>query len=71
MYTQPPPDIIDGEEQYEVEAIINHKVDKHTNKLSYLVKWLGYPLSDATWEDESDVHADDLVKKYKASIHAT
>jgi hypothetical protein len=48
MYTRLPPDVIDGEEQYEVKAIINHKINKHTNKLSYLVKWLGYPLSDAT-----------------------
>jgi hypothetical protein len=45
---RPPPDIIQGEEEYEVEAILDHRGGKHIRQ--YLIKWKGYPSSDATWE---------------------
>jgi hypothetical protein len=45
---QPPPDIIQGEEEYEVEAVLDHRGGKQ--RCQYLVKWHGYPNSDATWE---------------------
>jgi hypothetical protein len=38
------------EELYEVEAMLNHK--NHRGERLYLVKWRGYPESDATWEPE-------------------
>jgi len=45
---QPPPAIItsDNEEEYEVENILDKRI--HYRKPQYLVKWLGYPLYDAT-----------------------
>lgn len=36
----PPPVLVDGEEEYEVEAIIGHRYNR--NKLEYLVRWVGY-----------------------------
>ena len=42
-FLQPPPDLIEGEEEYEVEAIIAHK--KQEKGHQYLVKWTGYPSS--------------------------
>jgi hypothetical protein len=36
-----PPDIIDGEEEYEVEAIIGHRGS--SSRRSYHVKWKGFP----------------------------
>jgi Chromo (CHRromatin Organisation MOdifier) domain len=49
-YTQPSPEIIDGEEEYEVKEIItNHLRNKgRTQKKQYLVKWIGYPASKNT-----------------------
>ena len=47
----PPPVLIEGEEEYEVEAILRHK-GKGARRL-YLVLWKGYPVTEASWEPES------------------
>src|SRR5216684_3710250 len=49
-YSQPPPDLVGGGEQYEVEAIHSHQRQGRGKYLQYLVKWSGYPESDNTWE---------------------
>jgi hypothetical protein len=61
-YMRPPPDMIKGEEQYEVEAIRAHRW--RNNKLQYLIKWKGYPESDNTWEPISNVQAPLLTQRY-------
>ena len=38
---------------YEVEKIINCKIYK--NKKYYLIKWLCYPIYEATWEPKSNI----------------
>ena len=47
-YSQPPPDLINDKEQYEVEQIRNHQHHRHSRMLQYLIKWWGYPKSDNT-----------------------
>jgi hypothetical protein len=61
-YTRPPPDMIEGEEQYEVKVIQAHQCQ--WGKLQYLIKWIGYPESDNTWEPVENVQAPQLVKEY-------
>jgi len=63
-FSQPPPDLINDEEQYEVEQIHNHQYFGHNRTLQYLIHWKGYPDSDDTWESAADTHASDLVKAY-------
>src|SRR5712672_637440 len=63
-YTRPPPDLIEDAEEYEVEAIINHRLYGRRRQLQYLIKWKGYPSSDNTWEPVENVHADNLRKEY-------
>jgi len=63
-FTRPPPDLIEGEEEYEVEAVVNHRRHGRWRQLQYLIKWRGYPPSDNTWETAEDMHMDDLVKEY-------
>ena len=63
-FARPPPDLIEDEEEYEVETIVNHRRHGRQRQLQYLIKWKGYPSSDNTWEAAQDVHADDLVKGY-------
>jgi hypothetical protein len=63
-FAMPPPDIIEGEAEYEVERIIKHRQFGRTQKRHYLIKWKGYPDSDNTWEPEGNVHAPDLIKQY-------
>jgi hypothetical protein len=38
-FSWPPLDLIEGEEEYEVEAIHNHQCFRHSHALQYLVKW--------------------------------
>jgi hypothetical protein len=47
-FTQLPPDLIDGEEEYEVEQIRSHWTWGRHETLQYLIKWKGYPESDNT-----------------------
>jgi hypothetical protein len=61
-YPQPPPELIDGEEEYEVEEIIADRIHRH--KQQYLVKWLGYPHSENSWVDAKDLHSPGLLAEY-------
>ena len=63
-YIQPPPELIDGQEEYEVEEIINSCHTGHNKKLQYLVRWKGYPSSDDSWVDEKDMHTPELIQDY-------
>ena len=63
-FSQPPPDMIDAEEEYEIDQIIAH----HGNSKNcwYLTAWKGYPSLENTWEPESNLqHALLLLKAYK------
>src|SRR6266404_6156736 len=65
-YTRPPPDLIDGEEEYEVERIINSRQVGRGRQVQYLVKWKGYPDSDNQWVKWQDVaNAPDLLAEYQ------
>jgi hypothetical protein len=63
-FTWPPPDLIDGEEEYKVEQIHAHQRWGHCKTLQYLIKWKGYPESNNTWEDADQIHAPTLIKRY-------
>ena len=57
---QPPsPIVVDGEEEYKVEAILRHK-GKGARCL-YLVMWKGYPITEASWELESHLQNAPLI----------
>ena len=63
-YTRPPPDLIAGEAEYEVESIVNHRFYGRTHTLQYLIHWKGYPSADDSWESAEQVHAPALVARY-------
>ena len=44
--TRPPPNLVDGQQEYEVEAILTHQ--RYRGKHQYLVKWKGYNSSEIT-----------------------
>ncbi|CAO1621149.1 unnamed protein product [Sympodiomycopsis kandeliae] len=57
----------DDEPEYEVEKILDHKFVAKTGTHKFLVKWLGYPDSENTWEPEANVMAPELIDAYWAS----
>jgi Chromo (CHRromatin Organisation MOdifier) domain len=59
-----PPDIIDREEEYEVEAIIGHH--SSSSRRSYHVKWKGFPSLDNEWLTEKQLgNTSDILSFYK------
>ena len=66
-WIEPPPDIIEGEPEWEVEQVLQSRRFGRTKKKQYLVCWKGYsPLHDS-WVDEQDINATDLVSDFYAS----
>jgi len=72
-FLEPPPDIIDGEPEWEIEQILQSRRYGHTKKKQYLVRWKGYSPSHDSWVDKSDMNAPDLVNEFymshPAAIH--
>jgi hypothetical protein len=64
-YPQPAPELIDGEEEYQVEEIIDERISRR--KKQYLIKWVGYPVSENSWVNAKDLHADELLAEYHRS----
>jgi hypothetical protein len=64
-YTRPPPDLTDGEEEYEVESILKSRRYGRGRKVQYLVKWKGYTDSDNEWVNWDDMHADEALEEFK------
>ena len=65
--TRPPPEILDDEEVFEVQAILKHRYNG--NKRQYLVHWKGYELHESTWEKkESFKQHQDIIKQYEQSL---
>jgi hypothetical protein len=60
--TPPHPEIVDGEPEYELEAILDSRI--YRRKLQYLVAWKGYGYEEHSWADERDVHAPRLVSEF-------
>jgi hypothetical protein len=66
-FTRPTPELVDGEEEYSVEKILDSRHFGRRRRLQYLVKWEGYLDAENMWVDKDDVFADDKVREFKAS----
>ena len=64
-FSQPPPELIDGNEEYEVEDIITDRTKRR--KKQFLVKWKGYPAFKNSWIDLKDLNAPELLQEYQSS----
>jgi transposase InsO family protein len=63
-FLQPPPDLIEGEEEYKVEVIIAHK--KRGSGYQYLVKWVGYPPTENQWRSTKDLKgSSEILEEYR------
>jgi len=51
----PPPKLVNGEEEFEVEEILDSKM--FHSRLRFLIKWKGYGREHNAWEYATEVHA--------------
>jgi Chromo (CHRromatin Organisation MOdifier) domain len=57
----------DGEEEFEVESVFSYS--RHRGKPKYMIKWLGWPLSESTLENENDLtHCDSALKHFHEAV---
>ena len=59
---QPPPVLVDGEEEYEVEEILDSKMFR--GRLRYKIKWKGYGPEHNNWEYATEVHSPKLIADF-------
>ena len=63
-YLQPPPDIVEGEEQFEIENILRHR--RKGKGYEYYVRWKGYSAADDSWVPTRDFgNAKEVLEDYK------
>ena len=63
-FPQPPPELLEGENFYEVESILRHR---HRGRgYQYIIKWKGYPITDVMWEAKTAFSNDgNVLEIYK------
>ena len=69
--SRPPPTVIEEAEEYEVEAIRNHRQRRWHGRMykQYLVKWKGYPEWENTWEWEDTLaNSPEVVQHYLRTL---
>ena len=64
-YQRPPAKLVQGQEEYEVKAVLDKRHYGRKKKRQYLVRWKGYPDSDNEWVDHEDMHAPEAIKEYE------
>ena len=66
-WIKPPPDIIEGKPEWEVEQVLQSRRFGQTKKKQYLVCWKGYSPLHNSWVDEQDMNTADLVSDFYTS----
>lgn len=62
-FPQPPPDIVEGEPEWEVEEVRDSRL--FNRRLQYLIKWKGWPEAENSWQDELDLeNAQDTIAEF-------
>jgi hypothetical protein len=67
-YTRPPPDLIEGEEEYVVESLCDTRM--RGRQRQYLMHWEGYPVSDDSWVSQKDLHTPELIEAFHSQTAA-
>jgi hypothetical protein len=67
-FPQPPPPVeVDGEEEFEVGEILNHRVTRF-GRLQFLVRWKGYGPADDEWLDLKELEDVQALDVYEAEM---
>ena len=69
--SRPPPELIDEEEEWEVEKILDRRERKvgRGKRIEYLIKWKGYPEWENTWEPTNNlIHSKELIDEFEKEL---
>ena len=61
-FQEPPLDLIEGEEEWEVEQILDERKQGQTQQ--YLIRWKGYSSAHDSWEPSTGINAPDLIADF-------
>jgi len=64
-FIKPPPDIIEGEPEWEVEQVLKERTFGRWKKKQYLICWKGYSLAHDSWVNAEDLNAPELLAEFK------
>ena len=62
-FTEPPPDLIDGEPEWEVEQILDMRTRRSGKQ--YLIRWKGYSSAHDSWEPWENINAPLLMVEFE------
>ena len=62
-FTEPPPDLIEGELEWEVEKILDMRMRRSQDQ--YLIHWKGYSSAHNSWEPWENIKAPLLMAEFK------
>ena len=64
----PLPELVDGESEYEVKNILQHKFVGRKKEIRYLIQWRGYSRAESTWEPEEHLrNTPEVLEAYKST----
>src|SRR5712671_101381 len=63
-FLEPPPEIVEGEPEWEVEQIVGMRYYGPKRIKQYRIRWKGYAPAHDTWEPIENVHAPKLVQQF-------
>jgi hypothetical protein len=67
-FEQPAPDLVNGEQEYEVKQIFNVQQFGKKKQWQYLVKWKGYPDLENTWEPIANLKgSEEYIEEFHAN----
>ena len=65
-FLEPPPDIVEGKPEWEIEQILREHTFGCWRKKQYLVYWKDYLPAHESWVDETDLHAPELIEEFQS-----